>query len=189
MIDDGVDRHRSFTCLAITNDQLSLAAANRHHRIDRFQTRLQWLRYGLTRNNTWRNFFDRGAQLGVDRAFAVNRLTERVHYATTQLWADRHLKDAACALDGVAFGDMFVSTENNGAHRIALKVQRKAVGVAREFQHLALHRIGEAMNTADTIGDRNHSALVANLGTRAESLDPALDQLADFRRVELHVSS
>jgi hypothetical protein len=44
-----------------------------------------------------------------------------------------------------------------------------------------------AVNAADAVGHGNDRTLIADLGGVAESLDPALDQFADFRRVELHV--
>ena len=84
---------------------------------------------------------------------------------------------------------MFIFTENNGADGVALEIQRQAIGVAGKFQHLALHRVGQTVNAADTIGHRDDRTLIADLGACADTLDPALDQLADFRRVELHVSS
>ena len=45
---------------------------------------------------------------GADRALAVDRLAERVDHAADQRLADRHLDDAAGALDLVAFLDLRV---------------------------------------------------------------------------------
>jgi hypothetical protein len=42
------------------------------------------------------------------------------------------------------------------------------------------------MDAADTVGDGNHRALIANFSGTLEALDPALDQFADFRWVKLH---
>src|SRR5690606_41117963 len=43
LVNDGVDGDRGFTDLTVTDDQLTLATANRHHRINRFQTDLHRL--------------------------------------------------------------------------------------------------------------------------------------------------
>jgi hypothetical protein len=45
------------------------------------------------------------------------------------------------------------------------------------------------MDTADTVGHGNNRALIANFSGIAKALNPALDQFADFRRVELHINS
>jgi hypothetical protein len=42
------------------------------------------------------------------------------------------------------------------------------------------------MDAADTVGDGDHRALVANVSRTLEALDAALDQFADFRRIKLH---
>ncbi len=70
-------------------------------------------------------------------------------------------------LDGVAFGDVFVFTQNHGADRVALEVQCQAegggaVGGCGEFQHFALHHVGQAVDADDTVGHGHHGALVAN---------------------------
>src|SRR5690606_8563440 len=91
-------------------------------------------------------------------------------------------------LDRVALGNVLVVAQHHRADGIALEVQRQAEGVAREFQHLTLHHVREAVDAADAVGHRDHGALRAHLGRRGEILDLALDQLADFGRVQLHGS-
>jgi hypothetical protein len=113
---------------------------------------LHRLRHRLTPDDARSNLFDLVGQLGVDRTLAVDRLTERVDHAAEQLRTDRNFENAARALDGVAFGDVLVFTENHGTDGVALEVQRQAKGVAGEFQHFALHDIGKAVNAADTVG-------------------------------------
>jgi hypothetical protein len=175
--------------VSIANDQLTLATANRHHGINRFQTGLQRLGHRLTRNNAGGDFFDRSRQLGVDLTLAVDWLTKCINHATTQLRANRHLENAARAFDGIALGDVLVTTENHRTDGITLEVKRQAERIAGELKHFALHCIGQAVNTANAIGDRDDRTLVTDLCTSAQALDSALDQLADFGRVDLHVNS
>jgi hypothetical protein len=78
-------------------------------------------------------------------------------------------------------------SEHHRADRVALEVQREAEGVAGELQHFALHDAGEAMDAGDAVGDGDHRALVARRSGELQVLDPALDQVADLRRVELHI--
>src|SRR5690606_22765008 len=94
LVDDGVNRDGSFTYLTVADDQLTLATSDRYHRVDGFQTDLYRLRNGFTRNYTRCHFFNGVGQLSVDRAFAVDRVAERVDYAAFQCRSNRHLKDA-----------------------------------------------------------------------------------------------
>src|SRR5207253_797196 len=70
----------------------------------------------------------------------------------------------------------------------ALEVQREAERVARKLEHFALHHVRQAVDAHDTVGHGDHGALVANVCARFKALDPALDQLADLRGIELHYS-
>ena len=163
LVDDRVDRHRGLAGLAVADDQLALAAADRHHRVDRLQAGLHRLRHRLARDHARRDLLDDVGHLGVDRALAVDRLAERVDHAADQLGADRHFEDAARALDGVAFGDVLVFAQHHRADRVALEVEREAERVARELEHLALHRVGQAVDAADAVGHRHDRALRAHL--------------------------
>ena len=140
----------------------------------------------LRADHARRDLLDDVGHLGVDRALAVDRLAERVDDAADQLGADRHLEDAAGALDRVAFGDVLVFAENHRADRVALEIQREAERVARELEHLALHHVGQPVNAADAVGDRHDRALRAHFGARVQVLDLALDEFADFGWIQLH---
>ena len=79
----------------------------------------------------------------------------------------RHIENAPGRLDRIAFSDVLVGTQHHGTHRIALEVERQAEGVARKFEHLALHRRRKAVHAANTVGHRYHGALGANVGRGA----------------------
>jgi HD superfamily phosphodiesterase len=81
---------------------------------------------------------------------------------------------------------MEVVAEHDRAHGVALEVERERKGLVRQLDHLALHDLAEAVDTHDAVGNANDRALGTRLGARIEVLDALLDQLADFRRVDLH---
>src|SRR5207253_3251278 len=186
-IDDRVDRNRGLAGLAVADDQLALSATDRHHRVDRLQPRLHRLRYRFAKNDAGGDFLDHIARLGLDRTLAVDRLAQRVDHATEQLGADRYVQDAPGGLHGVALGYVLVVAQDHRADRIALEVQRQTEGVVLELEDLALHRVGQAVDAADTVGHGDHRALRAHIGIDTQLLDSALEQLADFGRVQLHV--
>ena len=188
LVDDGVDRDSCLTSLAVTNDQFALATAHRHHGVNRLQTGLHRLADGFTGNHTRRDFFDHVGHLGIYRAFAVDRLTQCVDHAANQFRTNGHFQNTTGALDHIAFRDVLVFTQNHRTDRVTLEVQSEAKGVVGELQHFTLHHVGQAVDADDTVGHRNHGALVTNVGVIGQTFDTALDQFRDFCWIELHDS-
>ena len=102
-----------------------------------------------------RDALDRRELLRRDRALAVDRLAERVDDAAEQLVADRHRDDAAGALDGVAFLDLRELAEQHRADALLFEVQRDAEHAVRELEHLAGHRVLDAVHARDAVADRD----------------------------------
>ncbi len=193
LVDDRVNGHGGFAGLTVTNDQLALTATHRNHGVDGLQAGLHGLVHRLTRDHARCNLFNHVGHLGVNRAFAVDRLTQRVDHTTLEFGAHRHFQNTARALDGVAFGNVLVSAQNHGADRITLQIQCQtvaglAVGVGREFQHFALHHVRKAMDAANTVGHGNDRTLIANVGAGRQAINSALDQFRNFCGIELHDS-
>ncbi|EOC62964.1 hypothetical protein NM90_2208 [Neisseria meningitidis NM90] len=141
LVNDGIQCYGSFTGLTVTNDQLTLTTTNRNHRVNGFQAGLHWLVNRFTRNHTRCDFFDRGGQSCINRAFAVDRPTQCINDASDQFAPDRHFQDTTGTGNRVAFFNMFVLAQHYGADGVALQVHRQAESVTREFEHLTLHCI------------------------------------------------
>src|SRR3954471_2772478 len=185
LVDDRIDGHSGLAGLPIADDELALSAADRHHGIDCLQAGLHGLRNRLAPDDARCDLFDDVAGFRIDRTLAVDRLSQCIDHTAEQLRADRHLQNAARGLDDVAFGDVLIIAEHHRAYGIELEIQRKAEGVARKLQHLALHHIRQAVNPADAIGHGYHRTLRAHLGRNRQILDLVADQLADLRRIQL----
>src|SRR6516165_11287745 len=84
---------------------------------------------------------------------------------------------------------MLVLAEHDRTHRVLLEVQRQPEGITGEFQHLAVARVREPMDTGDAIGNRHDGADVAGLGDSLEVLDPLLDEIADLGCLDSHTIS
>jgi hypothetical protein len=189
LVDDGVDRDGGLAGLAVADDQLALAAADRHHGIDRLETGLHRLVDRLTFDHAGGDALDRHGDIGRDRALAVDRLAQRVHHPAEQATANRHFENAAGALGNVAFLDVFVVTQDHRTDRVALEVQRHAEGVARHLDHFARHHVGQTVNANDAVGDGNDRALGAQFARGTEVFDLGFDQFADFAWIQLHFCS
>ena len=141
LVDDRVDRDGGLARLAVADDQLALAAADRDHRVDRLQPGLHRLLDRRAIDDAGRDALDRHRLLRHDRALAVDRLAERVDDAADQLGADRHRDDPPGPLDRVPFLDLGVVAEEHRADALLFQVQRDPVDAVRELEHLAGHRV------------------------------------------------
>src|SRR5712671_3606482 len=186
LVQDGVERDRGLAGLAIADDQLALTAPDRDQRIDRLQPGRHRLVHRLARNDAGRLDVDAGALLGLDRALAVDRVAERVDHAAEQALADRHVDDRAGALDGLAFLDLAVGTEDHDADIVGLQVERHAAGAVLELDHLAGLDIVEAVDAGNAVADGQHLSDFGNLGLLAEILDLVFQDRGNFRGADVH---
>ena len=121
-----------------------------------------------------------------DRALAVDRLAERVDDAAEQLVADRHRDDAAGALDLVAFLDLRELAEQHGADALLFEVQRDAEHAVRELEHLAGHRVVDAVDARDAVADRDDAADFGDVDVDGEAADLLADDLGDLFSFDVH---
>src|SRR5262249_33436850 len=189
LIDERVDRYRGLAGLAVADDQLALAASDRHQRVDGLQPGLHRLLSLAARDDAWRLDLDQATLGGLDRALAVDRVAERVDHAPQQALAHRHIDDRAGALDGVAFPDAHVVAEDHDADIVALQVQRHALDAAGELDHFAgLHAV-QAIDTRNAVADRQHLAHLGDFGLGAEIGDLLLENGRDFGGTDIHLSN
>src|SRR5439155_264872 len=105
LVDDRVDRQGGLAGLAVTDDQLALAAADRGHRVDGLEAGLQRLVHRLTGHDARSLQLQRPAALGLDLAEAVDRVTERVDDTTQVSLADSDGQDLTGALHRLSLLD------------------------------------------------------------------------------------
>ena len=74
LVDNGINGDRSLTSLTVTDDQLTLATADRDHGIDCLNTGLKRGIYGFSLDNAVSDTLDPAEMIGLDRAFAVDWL-------------------------------------------------------------------------------------------------------------------
>ena len=121
-----------------------------------------------------------------DRALAVDRLAERVDDAAEQLVADRHRDDAAGALDRVAFLDLLELAEQHRADALLFEVQRDAEHAVRELEHLAGHRVLDAVHARDAVADRDDAADFGDVDVDGVAADLVADDLGNLFSFDVH---
>lgn len=88
LVEDGVQGNGSLAGLTITNDQLTLATANGNHGVDRLETSLHGLVDGAAGENAGGLELGTALLLGVERALAVDGVTQSVDDTAEKLGAD-----------------------------------------------------------------------------------------------------
>ena len=88
LVQHSVECDSSLSGLTITNDQLTLTTTNRDHGVDGFETGLYRLVDRSSRKNTRSLDLSTGAPRGLDRAFAIDRVSESIDDTTKHSLAD-----------------------------------------------------------------------------------------------------
>jgi len=135
LVDDGVDGDGRLTGLAVANDQLALAAADRDHAVNRLDAGLHGLLDGLPFDDAGSDAFHGKALFGFDRALAVNGASEGVDSTPDERLAHGHRDDAAGAADFVAFLQVGVFAEQHSADLILFEVHGDAGDVVGKLKH------------------------------------------------------
>jgi hypothetical protein len=139
LVDDRVDRDGGLAGLAVADDELALAAADRDHRVDRLDARSAAARDRLARDDARRLDLD-AARCGVSIGPLPSiGLAERVDDAAEQLLADRHLGDAAGALDVSPSRTARTSPKSATPTLSSSRLSTMPVDAAGELDELAGH--------------------------------------------------
>ena len=142
LVDDRVDRDRGLAGLAVADDQLALAAADRHHRVDRLEAGLQRLLDRLAIDDA-----------GRDAARSARTASSTIGPLPSIGWPSALTTRPSSSsptgtemmrpvrLTGVAFLDLRVLAEQHRADALFFEVQRDAEDAVRELEHLAGHGV------------------------------------------------
>jgi len=180
LVDDGVKRDRRLTRLPVTDDQLPLPSADGGHGVDGFESRLERGVDRLPGDDTRSHLFDGRRLLRLDGAFAVDRLAERVDHPPDQGLAHRDLDDTARGADLIAFADLLVGSQDDGAHRVLFQVECHAADATLELEQLQGAGVAQAVDLRDPVSDFGDDTNVRREDGHVEVLDALFDQVADL---------
>mmetsp|Transcript_1011 Transcript_1011/g.2676 ORF Transcript_1011/g.2676 Transcript_1011/m.2676 type:complete len:604 (+) Transcript_1011:439-2250(+) len=184
LVDDGVDGDRGLANLAISDDELALAAADGHERVDSLQAGLHGFVHGLADDDARRLDLD-ALHLGVhEGAFAVDGQAEAVHDAAEHAAADGDVDDGACALDDVSLADGGVGTEAHDTDVVVLEVERHALDPGGELDHLASLNLVQAVHARDAVAHGQHAADLVDVERGVVAGDALLEQRGELLGVD-----
>ena len=180
LVQDRVDRDRGLARRAVADDELALAAADRDHRVDRLEARLQRLLHRLALDDAGRLELERAALGRLDRAEPVERVAERVDDAAEQALADRDAHDLARAAHGLALLHVLPLAEERRADVVLLEVERDAGDAVLELEPLERDAVLEAVDAGDAVADLEDGADLREVGLDVELLDSVLEDRGDL---------
>ena len=151
LVEDGVDAHGRLAGLAVTDDQLPLAAADGRHGVDGLDAGLEGFLHRLAIDDAGRLHLEPAAQVGHDRALTVDGFAQRVHHPAEQGVADRHRQDAAGRFDGLTLVERFRPTEHDGSYGVFVEVQGQTQLAAFELEQLVDRGVGKAGDPGDPV--------------------------------------
>src|ERR1700730_15803610 len=151
LVQDSVDRDGSLAGLTIPDDQLALAAPDRHQRVDGLEPGLHRLVHRTARHDPGRlDVHARPGNVG-QRALAVDRFAERIDDAPEEAASDRHIDDCVGAFDGVAFADVAVVAKHDDPDIVAFEIEGQALLAIRKLDQLARLNLVEAVDAGDAV--------------------------------------
>ena len=186
LVDDRIDADGGLARLAVADDQLTLAAADRRHGVDCFDAGLQRLADGRPLGHAGGKRFHRAAMGGDDGALAIERVAERVEHAADHRLSNRHAEQFAGAAHLVPFGDLQIVAEDDHADRVFLEVEREAGDATGELDHFSGHHAGQAPHARNAVAHFEHAADFADVNARFVAADLLTEYRGDLVCIEFH---
>jgi len=186
LVDDRVDRDGSLAGLAIADDQLALAAADRDHAVDRLDAGLERLGDRLAFGDAGSLELERPAVGGLDHPPSVERTAERIDDAADHGRSDGDGEELAGAADLVTLADSEVVAEDDGADRALLEVEHLPLGTVLELEAFARHGARQAIDAGDAVADLEHLADLRQVDRRPVLADLFRDDRRDLVDFEFH---
>ena len=180
LVDDRVGDDRRLAGLAVTDDELTLAAADRRHGVDGLDAGLQRLLDRLALDHGGRLQLEGAAAGGLDLAAAVDRVAQRVDDAAEVAVADGHGEHLAGAADLLALLDAGEVTQDDDADLAHVEVQRQTADAALELEQLVGHDRGQSLDTGDAVAGLGDDADLLAGDVGAVLGDVGLDGTADL---------
>ena len=192
LVQDGVDGDRGLARLTVTDDQLTLATADRGHGVNGLDAGLERLAHRLTTGDARGLDLHASSLGGVQRALAIDRLTESVDDTTQQGVAAGDLEDAAGGTDHLLLLELVDVAEHDRTDRLLVEVHGEAQRAVLELEQLVHRRAGKARHACDAVGDLDDAAHLLRPNLRGVVGDVALERLGDLICADgqfCHVSS
>ena len=172
LVDDGIYRYCSLSCLAVSDDKFSLASTYRNHGVYGLQTCLERLGHRLTEDDSRSLAFKRHLdKFAGDGTPAVKRFAERIHDASHHGLAHLDRSDASCPVHGHALLDLICRSKKHSTHIVFFKVHDHSHHTVVKLKKFSGFRIQQAMDAHHAVADLQHLADLLILKVVADCLE------------------
>merc|ERR1719397_2396992 len=180
LVDDGVNGNGSLASLPVTNDQLTLATANGHKRVNSLDASLHRLGHGLPGDDARGLQADTEPLAGAKGTLAINGVAQSINDPAETLHADRDVDDGTGPLHDIALLDELVVTEDDNTNVVRLQVEGHALQARAEFHHLLGLDVLQTIDTGNTVSNGEDTACLLQVGSGGGSKDPLLQDGGDL---------
>ena len=152
LIDDGIQSDSRLSCLAVTNNELTLTTADRDHRIYGFKTCLKRLCNRLAKDHTGGLPLKRHLhKFTCQTALAIERVTKRIDHTSDHRLADIYRCDTSSSLYGHTLLYPVGRSEQHRTHIILLQIHHNGHDTVIELQKFTCLRIQQTIDTHHSI--------------------------------------
>ena len=144
----------------VPDDEFALAAADGNHGVNGKDARLDGHGNGLAGDDAGGDFFHRVIRFRLNRPFAVNRFSQRVHHPAQQGAAHGHGKKASGTFDQIPFLQLGIIPQNHGANLMFFQVHRQPHHPAGELYHFIEHDAAQPFDLGDAVPHGTNDAHV-----------------------------
>ena len=153
LVQNGINRNRSLTCLTVTDDQFSLSTSDWEHGVNGKNTCLHWYRYRFTIHNTRCFIFDRAVISGWDLSFSVNRRTQGIDNTAKELISYRDAGFLSGSHYFAAFTNLAVTSEQDTADLVTLDILYHTLDTVIKDYNFTVHGMVDTINVYDTVSN------------------------------------
>ena len=175
-----------FADLAVTDDQLALAAPYRRHGVNGLQSGVAGFMHALAGNNARGHQFNAPGFFGIDGALAIYGFAGPRYHTPQNCVTYRHLGDAAGSLDDITFLDVNILAHNGHADVVFFKVEHQPKDVARKLDELEGHHLFQTVHACDAVTHRQHNTGFTQLDLFVIVRNLVLDNLTYFFSSQFH---
>jgi hypothetical protein len=172
LTDDCVNTDGRLPGRSITDDQFSLAASNRDHRIDGHDASLHRLIHRLASDYARGHPFNRIKDITLNWPFSIDWFSERIHNPAQQTHTHGDLKQLACRPDFIPLLKHGVVAKNNHPDFSLLEVESESGDAMAQVKHLVEHRVAETFYASHAVAHFPNDAhvLLSRCGFKACNL-------------------
>ncbi len=169
LVDDRVETDRGLSGLTVTDHELTLSTSDGNHCIDRFETGLQRLFYGLTKDYTG-CFALQGhfIEFAGEWTLSVDGFSEGIHHPADHAFAHVDGGDLTGTFYFGTFLDVSTLSHQYHTHVVFFQVQRDGTYAVFELDQFTVANVTETVHTGDAVTYLQHGSYFFQIGRGIE---------------------